>query len=167
MIPQNILYFYLPKSTLIVYFYNSDYSTLEVYRQGGLFYILNNNNFANILHDLRSKHNLSMSELASILGFKTKSAINQFEKSASLPSFHTLLKMANFICVSLDFLTGRSNDPEYEEFLPPAEEAFFNHPATSKNLIARYKQDKATHPIELAPSFLRDCEIIRDEHSQE
>ena len=164
MIPQNILYFYLPKSTLIVYFYNSDYSTLEVYRQGGLFYILNNNNFANILHELRSKHNLSMSELASILGFKTKSAINQFEKSASLPSFHTLLKMANFFCVSLDYLTGRSNEPEYEEFIPPAEEAFFNHPTTSQDLIDKYKQNKATHPIELVPVLLRNYEIIRDGH---
>lgn len=137
-----------------------------MYCQGGLFYILNNNNFANILHELRSKHNLSMSELASILGFKTKSAINQFEKSASLPSFHTLLKMANFFCVSLDYLTGRSNEPEYEEFLPPAEETFFNHPTTSQDLIDKYKHDKATHPIELAPSYLRYYEEIRDEHDQ-
>jgi len=103
-----------------------------------------------------------MSELASILGFKTKSAINQFEKSASLPSFPTLLKIADFFCVSLDYLTGRSDDPEYEKFLTPAEEAFFNHPATSKDLIDKYKHDKATHSIEFAPVYLHDYEVVRD-----
>jgi transcriptional regulator with XRE-family HTH domain len=118
------------------------------------------------LYKLRSKHNLSMSELAAILGFKTKSAINQFEKSASLPSLPTLLKIADFFCVSLDYLAGRSDEPEYEKFLAPAEEAFLSHPATSKDLIAKYQQDKADHPIEIAPVLLRDYENIRDDHGQ-
>jgi hypothetical protein len=90
-----------------------------------------------------------------------------YENAPSNPTLEKLLSLANYFCCSLDYLVGRSDMPEYEKYLHLAEEAFFNHPATAKDLIDKYKQDKATHPIELAPRFLRDCETIRDEQRQE
>lgn len=121
--------------------------------------------FANRFKLLRSLHNLS-AENYQKLGISRRMVFS-YENAPSNPTLEKLVTLANYFCCSLDYLVGRSDIPEYEKYLHLAEEAFFNHPATSKDLIDKYKQDKATHPIELAPSFLRDCETIRDEHSQE
>jgi len=118
------------------------------------------------LRKIRTLSKLSLKDVADDLRIQ-KGTLGNIERSDKSPSLDMLFKLANYFCISIDYLLGRTDDPQYEKYIQPAEEAFFNHPATSKNLIARYKQDKATHPIELAPSFLRDCEIIRDEHSQE
>ena len=90
--------------------------------------------------------------------------ISKFENNINSPSAIVLLKMANYFCVSIDYLLGRSDDPEWSKYLPPAEEAFFNHPDTWSKLIGQYKENKAANPISLAPVFLRSCEIIRENH---
>ena len=121
--------------------------------------------FANRFKLLRSLHNLS-AENYQKLGISRRMVFS-YENAPSNPTLEKLVTLANYFCCSLDYLVGRSDIPEYEKYLPLAEEAFFNHPATSKDLIDKYKQDKSTHPIELAPSFLRDYEAMRDEHRQE
>ena len=118
------------------------------------------------LRKIRTLSTLSLKDVADDLGIQ-KGTLGNIERSDKSPSLDMLFKLANYFCISVDYLLGRTDDPQYEKYIQPSEEAFFNHPATSKDLIDKYKQDKATHPIELAPSFLRDCETIRDEHNQE
>jgi len=118
--------------------------------------------FANRFKLLRALHNLS-AENYQKLGISRRMVFS-YENAPSNPTLEKLVTLANYFCCSLDYLVGRSDIPEYEKYLHLAEEAFFNHPATSKDLIDKYKQDKAMHPIELAPVFLRDHEAARDEH---
>ncbi|MEL7632751.1 helix-turn-helix transcriptional regulator [Sporomusa sphaeroides] len=79
--------------------------------------------FANRLKNMRNLYQLSMSELAQNIGLKSKGAINQFEKGLNLPSLETLVAISDYFIVSLDYLTGRNDDPQYEIYLPKAENA--------------------------------------------
>jgi len=112
---------------------------------------------------LRSLHNLS-AENCQRFGISRRMVFS-YENDKSNPTLDKLVMAATYFCCSLDYLIGRSDDPEYEKFLAPAEEAFFSHPNTPKDLIAKYKQDKAGHPIELVPVLLRDYEDVRDTHA--
>ena len=67
--------------------------------------------FANRLKQLRQQDNISMQVLATSLGLKSKAAISQFENCVNLPSLDTLIALADFFDVSLDYLVGRSDDP--------------------------------------------------------
>ena len=114
---------------------------------------------------LRKLQLLSISEFSRNLGI-SKSMVSKFENNINSPSALVLLKMANYFCVSIDYLLGRSDDPEWSKYLPPAEEAFFNHPDTWPELINQYKQEKAANPNSLAPIFLRSGEIFRENHKK-
>lgn len=70
--------------------------------------------FAKNFKQLRLTHSLSMSELAIILNFKNKSTIAQLETGKMLPSFETLINIANVFAVKVDWLVGRSSKP-YDE----------------------------------------------------
>lgn len=113
---------------------------------------------------LRSLHSLS-AENYKKLGISRRMVFS-YENDNSNPTLEKLLILANYFCCSLDYLVGRSDNPKYEKYIFSAEEAFFNHPNTSKILIDSYNHDKATHPIELAPVFLRNYESIRDNDNQ-
>jgi transcriptional regulator with XRE-family HTH domain len=117
------------------------------------------------LQTLRKLHQLSLSKFARNINV-SKSMIFNFENQVTLPSVEVLTKISNYFCCSMDYLVGRSDNLYWMDYLPQAEEIFFNHPNTSKNLIDSYKHDKATHPIELAPVFLRNYESIRDNDNQ-
>jgi transcriptional regulator with XRE-family HTH domain len=52
-----------------------------------------------------------MSALAESIGIKYKGTISQFEKMITSPSVDTLIALADFFDVSLDYLVGRSDDP--------------------------------------------------------
>ncbi|AKX95665.1 transcriptional regulator [Moorella thermoacetica] len=73
--------------------------------------MLNKKIFALRLKFLREQHNLSTQKLADALGLKSKGAITQFEKGIISPSVDTLISIADFFDVSLDYLVGRSDDP--------------------------------------------------------
>lgn len=67
--------------------------------------------FAQRLTKLRNDTHLSMANLANAVGLKTAGAINQFEKGLNLPSIETLVAIADFFNVSVDYLLGRTDDP--------------------------------------------------------
>ncbi|WP_449240377.1 helix-turn-helix domain-containing protein [Desulfoscipio gibsoniae] len=67
--------------------------------------------FARRLKLLRTDQNLSMSALANAVGIKYKGTISQFEKMITAPSVDTLIALADYFNVSLDYLVGRSDDP--------------------------------------------------------
>ena len=73
--------------------------------------------FAKNFKQLRLTHSLSMSELALILNFKNKSTIAQLETIKMLPSFETLINIANVFAVKVDWLVGRSSQPYDEEII--------------------------------------------------
>ncbi|KLU61469.1 HTH-type transcriptional regulator Xre [Peptococcaceae bacterium CEB3] len=67
---------------------------------------------SNRLRELRQQNKISMQQLANSIGLKSKAAVSQFENGANLPSIDTLFALADFFHVSLDYLVGRSDDPQ-------------------------------------------------------
>ncbi len=59
---------------------------------------------------------LNQTQLAAKLGI-SRSAISQFVHEKRCPSRKILVKMANTLSVSVDFLTGRSARPDYGKLL--------------------------------------------------
>ena len=68
------------------------------------------------LRYLRKLHALSMKELGSLLGL-AESTISLYEKGKRQPDNETLVKIAEYFNVSVDYLLGREN-----EKTPPAAE---------------------------------------------
>jgi transcriptional regulator with XRE-family HTH domain len=73
--------------------------------------MFNRKNFSSRLKQLREQENLSTQKLAEAIGLKSKGSITQFEKSLTTPSADTLIALADFFDVSLDYIVGRSDDP--------------------------------------------------------
>ena len=71
---------------------------------------------------LRRLYGLSMSELALILNFKNKSTIAQLETIKMLPSFETLINIANVFAVNMDWLTGRTYESYNDAIITELEE---------------------------------------------
>lgn len=67
--------------------------------------------FANRLIILRKNRHISALFLAEKIGV-SKSAISQFENAVNYPHCNTLIKLADYFDVSLDYLVGRSDEPE-------------------------------------------------------
>lgn len=67
--------------------------------------------FAERLKQLRSERKVSMQKLAEEIGLKNKGTIGQFETEVTVPSVDTLISLADYFNVPLDYLVGRSDDP--------------------------------------------------------
>ena len=68
-------------------------------------------NFSERLSDLRKQRGLSLAALGGILGV-TDEAVRLLEKAKRSPSFEVLCALADYFEVSIDYLVGRSDDPE-------------------------------------------------------
>lgn len=68
-------------------------------------------NFSSRLFDLRTRKKLSMKDLGTIVGISDE-AIRLMEKARRSPSFEVLCSLADYFNVSLDYLVGRSDNPE-------------------------------------------------------
>lgn len=69
------------------------------------------NNFASRLLFCRKSAKISQKKLADLIGI-SDAAINMLEKSKRSPSFEVLCALADYFNVSLDYLTGRTDNPE-------------------------------------------------------
>lgn len=69
------------------------------------------NIFSVRLKTLRSESKVSSASLASSVGV-SRPAISQFENAANAPSIDTLIALADYFDVSIDYLVGRSDDPD-------------------------------------------------------
>ncbi|ACV63241.1 transcriptional regulator, XRE family [Desulfofarcimen acetoxidans DSM 771] len=67
--------------------------------------------FGERLYQLRKSKNLKAEELAEFVGLKRR-IIFLYEKNESKPSYDTLILFADFFNVSLDYLVGRSDNPQ-------------------------------------------------------
>ncbi|WP_430028212.1 helix-turn-helix domain-containing protein [Paenibacillus ehimensis] len=63
-------------------------------------------NFGRRLVELRESQSLTQYQLSDKLGIK-RSAISHYEKARRQPDFETLVKLADYFKVSLDYLLGR------------------------------------------------------------
>lgn len=66
------------------------------------------------LRELRKGKQLSGEELGKVFSV-TKTAISYWENGKTFPDEDTLKKMADYFNVSLDYLLGRTDDPDGEE----------------------------------------------------
>ena len=74
-------------------------------------------NFADIFRELRKKKNLTQEELAEDFNKKyfynyKKSAISMYENGKRVPEINALKDFADYFNVSLDYLLGKSYNPE-------------------------------------------------------
>lgn len=67
--------------------------------------------FSERLFLLRSKKRLSQKALGELLGV-SDAAITMMEKGKRSPSFEILCALADYFEVSIDYLTGRTDNPE-------------------------------------------------------
>ena len=63
------------------------------------------------IKELRLSHNLTQKQLADILSISILS-MQRFEYGTRRPSLDTLILLANYFNVSLDYLVGRSDHPK-------------------------------------------------------
>jgi len=68
--------------------------------------------FAQRLKQLRTNSNISMQKLADEIGLKNRGTISQFETKITTPASDTLIALADYFNVSLDYLVGRSDTPD-------------------------------------------------------
>ena len=68
--------------------------------------------FSQRLKQLRTEKLVSMQNLADAIGLKNKGTISQFESGITVPASDTLIALANYFQVSLDYLVGRSDNPD-------------------------------------------------------
>ncbi len=69
--------------------------------------------FAKRLAELRKEYNLSQNALASKLGY-SRGQIGNYELGSREPDFSTLIKIADFFNVSIDYLIGKTNTRHFE-----------------------------------------------------
>ena len=74
--------------------------------------MLNKKKFAERLKELRRTKAVSTRSLANAVGLKSHGAITQFEKGSSLPALDTLVALAEFFGVTLDYLVGLTDFPQ-------------------------------------------------------
>ena len=67
--------------------------------------------FVERLNSLMKQNKLSKQALADAIGV-SRAAASQFAHGANLPSIPTLVTIADYFNVSLDYLVGRSDEPE-------------------------------------------------------
>lgn len=72
--------------------------------------MFNRSIFSVRLIELRTKNNIMAKDIASDIGI-SKQAFSQYEKQQSTPSADILIAIAEYFGVSIDYLTGRTDDP--------------------------------------------------------
>ncbi|MBW4829619.1 MAG: helix-turn-helix domain-containing protein [Clostridiaceae bacterium] len=61
---------------------------------------------------LRISHNLSQADLAKIVGFSYSSAIGDIERGRRTTPIDKIVALADYFEVSVDYLVGRTDNPE-------------------------------------------------------
>ena len=61
------------------------------------------------LKELREQKGLTQKELAQTLGLSSKSTITNYEQDDRDPDYETLIKIANYFEISVDYLLGQTD----------------------------------------------------------
>lgn len=73
--------------------------------------MISQKNFASVLFALRKERKLSLEALGKAIGV-TNQAISLLEKGKRLPGHDTLIALADYFDVSIDYLVGRTDNPQ-------------------------------------------------------
>lgn len=105
------------------------------------------------IREIRKKCGLTMKELGERVGV-SESAISQYETGKRQPDYETLLKIADYFNVSVDYLLGQETEkaPEPEEQKPLSREQI---------KFALFGEDAPSIPEEKLDEVLRYAEIIK------
>lgn len=96
------------------------------------------------LKQLRAENNLTQTNLADILGI-AKTTLAAYEQGKSEPSIDTIIKLADFFNVSIDYLLGRTNIKS-----PNVEISYIaNYLGLSEKSIANLANLNSKSPIQL------------------
>ena len=106
--------------------------------------------FSSRLAELRSRSGVPQSFVATHLSI-TVSAYSLLENGKGTPGYDNLVLLADFFCVSLDYLTGRDDDPQTVKYHARAEEELLSGLPEPLQLVYSYK--KETTPPEKLPVF--------------
>ena len=71
---------------------------------------MESNLFSTRLYELRKNHNISQPVLGEAVGL-SKQTINDIEKGRSKTTIDKAILLADYFNVSLDYLTGRTDEP--------------------------------------------------------
>lgn len=63
------------------------------------------------LKKIRTQHNMTQKEVAELLGYKSERAYRSFENGQSPAINDKLITIANYFDVSIDYLLGRTDNP--------------------------------------------------------
>jgi len=105
--------------------------------------------FGKRLAELRTQRGLSQYELAQALGF-SRGQIANYEQGKREPDFATLITLANFFQVSLDYLLGRTENPEgsFHSVQEPGE-------ASGEEVLRGIREDINEYEIEYLKESLK------------
>lgn len=73
-----------------------------------------NDPFPKRLRELMSRPGTTQDQLAEIIG-KTRQTVSQYTNGISEPGYETLVKIADYFCVSIDYLLGRTKTKTADE----------------------------------------------------
>lgn len=68
--------------------------------------------FSTRLKELRKANNLTLEQLGTDIE-STKATMSNFETGQKKPSLDMIIKLADYFQVSIDYLVGRTDDPEF------------------------------------------------------
>ena len=116
--------------------------------------------FARRLNDLVFKRGIQKKDCAAAIGV-TKSAFSQFTTKKAVPSFDTLIFLADYFGVSIDYLVGRSDDPRVS-FISKEDVLLLQLP---DELLPVYQAAKEKNPENLAQIIETFEKIAEEYHS--
>ena len=73
--------------------------------------------FSERIKNLRRKNSMTQEGLGKVIGVKPD-AIYTYEKGKAYPEVRNLIILADYFGVSLDYLVGRTDDPEVHQLAP-------------------------------------------------
>ena len=99
------------------------------------------NIFGYRVRQIRQSIMLSLSDVARYID-TNGSSLGNIERGDKSPSIDMMIKIADCLCVSIDYLLGRSEDPCYEKYLDIAEKSI-------PFLPTEYKEQKHNFSVEV------------------
>lgn len=117
------------------------------------------------LKQLRKEKKLSQEGLSKVLQI-SRATYAQYEIDRRIPEYGTLEKIADYYCVSIDFLVGRSDERTFE--VPPdQEEEIDPDKIIAEKLLSYLHQGFTNAEIKKRMDFILDVFTLNDEKSDE
>ena len=114
--------------------------------------------FARRLNDLIFHRGVKKKDCAAAVGITT-GGLSQFFSKNTVPSFDTLISLADYLGVSIDYLVGRSDDPRVS-FISKEDVLLLQLP---DELLPVYQAAKEKNPENL-PQIIETFEKIAEEY---